>query len=68
MADPAPIENTPYKGSRGGSRGGRGGSRGGRGVSVGRPWGPWGVFKQRIILEVSNKHPKMTKFEANINF
>ena len=28
MADPAPIENTPYKGSRGGSRGGRGGSRG----------------------------------------
>ena len=51
--------------SRGG-RGGRGSPWVARGWPVGGPWGPWVArggpregFKQRIMLEVSKKHPKM---------
>ena len=38
---------------------------------VGGPWGPvggpWEVFKQRIMLEVSNKHPNINDEKKQIS-
>ena len=53
--------------ARGWSVGGRGWPVGGPWVAVGLPWGPWEGFKQRIMLEVSNKHPKMENEKNQIS-